>query len=575
MRQVLHSLSKFFLLIAISCLFAACAAPTPLPESIQRPTPTPTALPLPTPTPIPTAFPIAIIDNVRATRLTTPVPQAGAPCGVVDMLDFPVGAPEGDDFSARWSFGRYSDRYNGIHAGEDWIFLNGDSMRKPLYAIGHGQVTFAQPYGWGTDQGVVIIRHVFNDGRTILSFYGHVDPPSVVLNVGDCVVRGQQVGAIGKPRGRPHLHFEIRHHLPATPGPGYWPVDPTLAGWEPPSVYIWTSRMTTAPGVSWLRPFTSTDSIGVGVLTDTLLTYASDQLLGLNIADGQLKWTHPLTRLYQTVFDVNGSALYASTTAGVVQSFNSAGQSNWQLDFGNFDRANLLPLPGGGVIVHVNQQLIGLSSTGDRLWQIDQITAPFDWLLQGDRLLFSTVDDRSATYSLDRSGRVIKLAEIGGRLAYSHDRLFIYTSDGVYRLSDTPPLVDLILPLDRDIFNAGRILTLKDGTLLIAHHGLYDRRLIALNADGSLRWDRSILELGISLPYFMTVDQQVYAITLDGDVLHIDPQTGAAWRLFNGGPLLPLSSGKPWGAAVNGRLIFDFRGGVLIGFDPNAVEEID
>ncbi|HZY45078.1 MAG TPA: M23 family metallopeptidase, partial [Anaerolineae bacterium] len=66
---------------------------------------------------------------------------------------------------------------------------------------------------------VVIVRHVFNDGRTILSFYGHLDPPSVVLNVGDCVERGQQVGEIGKPRGRPHLHFEIRHHLPARPVP--------------------------------------------------------------------------------------------------------------------------------------------------------------------------------------------------------------------------------------------------------------------------------------------------------------------------------------------------------------------
>ncbi|HZY45079.1 MAG TPA: PQQ-binding-like beta-propeller repeat protein [Anaerolineae bacterium] len=332
--------------------------------------------------------------------------------------------------------------------------------------------------------------------------------------------------------------------------------------------------MSTAPGVDWLRAFTATDSIGAGVLSNTLITYANDKLLAVNAEDGQLKWSQPLTGLYQTLIDVNGTALYASTLSGDVQSLDSSGTLNWQMDFDEFDRLNLMPLPGGGVIVQIDQQLIGVSAAADRLWQIDQIAAPFDWLRQGDRLLFSTSGDRSATYSIDRSGRVIKLAEIGGRLAFSHDRLFIYTSNGVYRLSATPPLVDLVLPLDRDVFNTGRIITTEDGTLLITHHGLTDRRLIALNSDGSLRWDRSVLDLGSDLPYLMTVDQQVYAITLDGDVLRIDPQTGAARRLFNGGPLLPLS-GKPWGVAANGRLIFDFRGGTLVGFDPRAVDQID
>ena len=32
-----------------------------------------------------------------------------------------------------------------------------------------------------------------------------------------------------------HEHFEIRTHMPEEPGPGYWPTDPTEAGWLPPS----------------------------------------------------------------------------------------------------------------------------------------------------------------------------------------------------------------------------------------------------------------------------------------------------------------------------------------------------
>lgn len=573
MSNLTRVIIRFNLILAAGWLFAACAAPAPE-EPLLPLTMTPTPPPAPTPTPIPTALPLTIVDNVRATRLTTPVPKPGAPCGVVDMLDFPVGAPDGTNYSARWIFDRYSDRYSGIHTGEDWIYLGGSSLGKSVYAIGHGVVTYAEPLGWGIDRGVVIIRHTFSDGRTILSMYGHLDPPSVVLNVGDCVQRGQQVGAIGKPSGQPHLHFEIRHQLPNTPGPGYWSVDPTLAGWEPPSVYIWHDRISTAPGVNWLRAFTATDSIGVGVLSNTLITYANDQLLAVNADDGQLKWSQPLTGLYQTAFDVSGIALYASALSGDVHSFDDAGTLNWQINFDEFDRSGLMPLPGGGVIVHVNQQLIGLSPAGDRLWQIDQLAAPFDWLLQGDRLLFSISGDRSATYSIDRSGRLIKLAEIGGRLAFLHARLFIYATNGVYRLSATPPLVDLVLPLDQDVFNTGRMITTEDGTLLITHHSLSDRRIIALNSDGSLRWNRSVLDLGSGLPYLITVDQQVYAITLDGDVLRIDPQTGAAWRLFDGGSNLSLP-GEAWGTSANGRLVFDFRGGTLVGFDPRVVDQID
>lgn len=563
---------KLLFSLMASLLLAACAAPTPEPIDIQRPTASPTLPPLPTPTPIPAAVPLTLIDPVRATRLTTPQAKAGAPCGVVDVLDFPVGAPEGDGYSARWIFGRYSDRYSGIHAGEDWIFLNGSSLGKPVQAIGHGQVTYAQPLGWGVDRGVVIVRHVFSDGRTVLSFYGHLDPPSVVLRVGACVMRGQLVGAIGQPSTRPHLHFEIRHQLPNLPGPGYWPTDPTLAGWESPSAYIWSDRMSTAPGVQWLRPFTTAQSINVGVLNNNVVIFDGAQLLALNIKDGQPAWTHSITSTpIHTLIETSTQSVYLSTRSGVMQSIDRTGALNWQIDFANSDLLGLLPLPGGGVIVQAARKLIGISSAGDQLWQIDQTAAiPLDSFMQADRLIFTTVGDRAATYSIDRAGRLIKLAEISGRLTVSHDRVFIYASTGIYRLADKLPLVDLVLPLDNDIFNRGQIITTEDGTLLITQRGLFDRRLIALDFKGSFKWDRSLADSGDSLPRLIKVGQRVYALTPGGDVLLIDPQTGIARRLFNGGSNLQLS-GEAWLEAVGDQLIFDFRGGTLVAFDPSAL----
>ena len=176
-----------------------------------------------------------------------------APCGRVDLFDFPLDPPDADSINGGGGdFGVYRGRYSKYHAGEDWWFSRGGSnLGKPVHSIGHGLVTYAQPLGWGRDQGVVILRHTYEDGREILSFYGHLDPDSVVLTPGECVARGEQVGKIGNPRGSPHLHLEVRTHLPYAPGTGYWTEAPTLAGWLPPSETIWNGRLAGSPGVLW------------------------------------------------------------------------------------------------------------------------------------------------------------------------------------------------------------------------------------------------------------------------------------------------------------------------------------
>jgi murein DD-endopeptidase MepM/ murein hydrolase activator NlpD len=208
--------------------------------------------------------------------MSIPVPQNGAPCGLVDTLDFPLNPPDGEDAVGGGDFGNFRRRYDKYHTGEDWGF-GSSNFGSPVYSIGHGRVTYAQPLGWGVDQGVVIVEHTFRNGSTLLSFYGHLDPPSIILKAGDCVQRGDQVGEIGRPRTRPHLHFEIRSHMPDTPGPGYWPVDPTRAGWLPPSATISNYRLAISPGVRWTRPNISWSAKGIGVLNDDVFVAVEDQ----------------------------------------------------------------------------------------------------------------------------------------------------------------------------------------------------------------------------------------------------------------------------------------------------------
>ncbi|MCK4724790.1 MAG: M23 family metallopeptidase, partial [Anaerolineales bacterium] len=172
------------------------------------------------PSPTPTAPGFREIDEITEHFAVSPISQPGAPCGFGDYFDFPLDAPDGAAAQGGADYNIYRSRYGKFHTGEDWRYSRIPNFRAPVYSVGHGVVTYAEPLGWGADQGVIIIQHTFRDGLQVLSFYGHLDPPSVNLNPGDCVQRGDWIGSIGNPRSSPHLHFEIRSHMPFGPGPG-------------------------------------------------------------------------------------------------------------------------------------------------------------------------------------------------------------------------------------------------------------------------------------------------------------------------------------------------------------------
>ena len=129
---------------------------------------------------------------------------------IADGFDQPVGKPDGEGF--------YTSRgFHAYHPGEDWNGLKGGNsdLGEPVYAIGHGYVTFARDarMGWGN---VVLIRHIFMENgqlQTVDSMYAHMD--KILVREGQQITRGQQVGTIGTNHGMyvAHLHFEIRKNL--------------------------------------------------------------------------------------------------------------------------------------------------------------------------------------------------------------------------------------------------------------------------------------------------------------------------------------------------------------------------
>ncbi len=534
---------------------------TPTPTITRTPTATPTNTPTytPTPTPTPTAPAIAIVGNPRTVLLKVPVPQNNAPCGIVDLLDFPLDPPDAKAvLSGGQDFGVYRSRYGKYHAGEDWWMNRGQSnFGLPVYSIGHGLVTYADPDGWGRDKGVVIVRHTFADGRTILSFYGHLDPPSVELNAGDCVTRGEMVGRIGRPRTSPHLHFEIRHNMPFEPGPGYWSDDPSLAGWEPPSQYIWNNRIASAPGVQWTRTFTTRVTEGVGMIDQNTFAIIEDsRLVGIDLVEGiSLSSDFVSNQVDDAIFSTNQTVLFTADRGGQLRAFqlpeNQEGDSGggadfplealWQIEVPVTGLPTLMPLPDGGVLFSVRQKMFGVSADGRILWEQESILRPSEWTIAGDKLFFSTSGSNSSLWMIGESG-LEEVAPLSGKLATIGDWVYVYHEEGIYRLDPDTLVTQLLYLLPRSLRRSGDMIPAPGGGLLIAHRDVFDQRLILLDREGSVIWQRSISGLIQGEPNLVDFGNQLFLIsqgssnsTGDLSIFAIDIDEPRLGRIFIGG----------------------------------------
>ncbi|MEO1448168.1 MAG: M23 family metallopeptidase [Bacteroidota bacterium] len=140
------------------------------------------------------------------------------PTYAADGFDFPVGPPSGRGYYNAQPFGR------NAHLGDDWNAVTGGNtdLGDPVYTIAHGFVAEAYDAGggWGHVIRVVHQHPDFTDGFGE-SLYAHCD--TMLVQAGDSVRRGDQIGTIGTAHGAylAHLHLELRPQAGLPLGGGY------------------------------------------------------------------------------------------------------------------------------------------------------------------------------------------------------------------------------------------------------------------------------------------------------------------------------------------------------------------
>jgi outer membrane protein assembly factor BamB len=191
-------------------------------------------------------------------------------------------------------------------------------------------------------------------------------------------------------------------------------------------------------------------------------------------------------------------------------------------------------------------------------------------------LIFTSSGAEASVWVVNQAKPPVQAARIEGRLVASGDQLFVYNLTGLYRLSPDLRSVTLLYPLPRAYTDLDDAVALPDDGLLLAHVDPADARLIALNADGTLRWQRSYVpairaqSVAQARPRLVTTGNRVYLLLQNNvstssitDIFSVGLDDGALTRIFTGGTR-NLAQEDVWALAVDGDLVLVNYGGSVV-----------
>jgi murein DD-endopeptidase MepM/ murein hydrolase activator NlpD len=539
--------------------------------------------------------PLPLSGDPRADLLQEPIPHSRNKCGLIDLLDFPIDPPDAARVSrGGGDFGVFRQRFDKFHAGEDWSGPDGqENLGTAVFSIGHGIVTYAQPLGWGRDQGVVIVQHHDPDGPAFLSFYGHLAPESVTLQPGDCVARGDLVGNIGQPRSFPHLHWEVRTQAPYATLTGYWPDDPTAEGWLPPSRTVWAQRLLAQPGVLWVSPPSDVDPFSqfIGAISPEVgLLWAGNQLATLDLAQGGAP--APLVLAGREASDPSSSALIHANTLFVVDGRRQLLAYSlpdlvpkWELALPVPGRATLSPHHSGGVLVNTPNQLHAVTNTGKLLWSAADISRPSSWVLDEatETIYFTTGGTNPVEMALWQAvgaGVPEQITAVGGDLIRTGDTIWLYApNQGLYQWEAATASLRLLYPLAQ---GWGEIAPLPDESgVLLAHRDGRHSRLLRFAGDGTLLWEGGVEEVVGREWWLAGLGERLFLLVEGGRppassllLYEVDWRDGGLVQVWFGGTRTAVAGGS-WFTAVDeaNQLLLNIGGGHLLAFAPDTREE--
>jgi hypothetical protein len=314
-----------------------------------------------------------------------------------------------------------------------------------------------------------------------------------------------------------------------------------------------------------------------------------EEIIALDAASGQQRWSFvPDLRLDSAALDAASPLLYVADQLGRVEAvglpahpLNDDSETNgeglatrWQVDLDVVGIPQLVPLPGGGVLLTVWDDAVALAPDGTILWQDADFDRPFDWLASADQLLLSTVGGERSLHRVDASGLIAWPATSGGALAAGDENVLLFNEEGLLALDPADLSSTVLSDWPRDSMRASDLIAVDDGGAVVSHFSRTDRRLIHFDSMGDIIWQRSLPDEIPGAPRLLSVADMPYLVAMGESggtgtisVYAIDLANAKLTRLFDGGTRAPRASLNSMHLLADSRILLNIGGGHLVSLD--------
>jgi outer membrane protein assembly factor BamB len=340
--------------------------------------------------------------------------------------------------------------------------------------------------------------------------------------------------------------------------------------------------------VNWTQLSTSELPNVLGTVDGKLLvSFDAGEVTALEIDGGRTQWTRKLSETANNVLlDGHGTLVYAANPGGIIEAYNLSDLEDrdlvppiepaWSIELDVAGIYDLIEFPQGGLVAFFRSGMAAISNSGRLLWSSEPATGITDWAQTEEALVFLA---RDGVWVADEQGASQLDETIDGQSIVASNRPFIYAEDGVYRIDRELAAVELFFALPSGFPRSGSITEMPGSGILVAHTDLDDKRLLAIDQEGSLLWERSIASLGTRAVQLQILNDEIYLMTQYDigrypgiDVFHVDAESGELTRIFSGGTR--STSPNPAAMKTTGDSILISIAGVgLSVLDPQIAQE--